>query len=78
MQLGCAVHSATQESSSHEKYEDLTGGGEAGSTHPGENLLPERETLSILLALLCLCLLFNLFQKFSNVNRLQVDACLCV
>ena len=78
MQLGCAVHSATQESSSHEKYEDLTGGGEAGSTHPGENLLPERETLSILSAILCLCVLANLLKMFSKVDCLQVDTCLCV
>ena len=78
LQLGGAVHSSTEKSSSHEKYEDFTGGGENSSAHPRENLLPEREALNILHPLLCLCLLLNLLQKFSKVNLLQVDACLCV
>ena len=78
MQLGCAVHSTTQKSTSHQKYEDCTRDGEDGFAHPGENFLPERETMSILSAILCLCLLANLLKMFSKVDCLQVDTCLCV
>ena len=64
MQLGCAVHSTTQKSTSHQKYEDCTRDGEDGLAHSGENFLPERETMSILSDLLCLRLLANLLKTF--------------